>query len=129
MTDYDRTNTGALFEPKYQRLIRYGRINIEGSEDSYAIVEVKTKSGKTVFEVMKRVGVLFPNEKKREGKRDPDTYGKLEHSDNPVAYNVSAWRKLDKSDQPFTSLSIRLAQTDTKTESEESGFEDESLPF
>ena len=128
MNDYDRTNTGALFEPRYQKLIRYGRINIEGQEDSYAIVEVKTKSGKTVYELMKRVGALFPNEKKREGKRDPDTYGKLEHNENPITYNVSAWKKVGKNDEPFTSLSIRLAQLESKDANNDDGFDD-STPF
>lgn len=129
MNDYDRTNTGALFEPRYQKLMRYGRINVEGNEDSYCIIEVKTKSGKTVYELMKRVGALFPNDKKRDGKRDPDTYGKMEYSDNPIAYNVSAWKKTGKDDQPFTSLSIRPAQLETRDDSHDDDGFDDSPPF
>ena len=125
MTEYDRTNTGALFEPRYQKLIRYGRINIEGQEDSYSIVQVQTKSGKTVYELHKRVGVLFTNAKQREGKRDPDTYGKLEAPQSHVLYNISGWRKVGKNEESFTSLSIRPAQLDEKDESQD----DELPPF
>jgi hypothetical protein len=132
MTDqFDRTNTGALFEPKFQRLLRYGRINIEGSEDSYSIIQVRTKSGKTVYEVHKRVGVMFPNEKRREGKRDPDTYGKIAAPNTTVEFNVSGWKKMSKGDEEFTSVSVRLAQFEVAPEPGEDrkdAFDDE-VPF
>ena len=127
---FDRTNTGALFEPKFQKLLRYGRINIEGSEDSYAIIQVRTKSGKTVYEVHKRVGVMFPNEKRREGKRDPDTYGKISAPNTTVEFSVSGWKKMSKSDEEFTSVSVRLAQLESATDQNDtSDAFDQQVPF
>ncbi len=127
MTEYDRSNTGALFEPRYQKLMRYGRINVEGNEDTYAIIEVKTKTGKTVYEIHKRVGALFPNAKQRDGKRDPDTYGKIEVPQSNVLFNVSGWKKTSKNDEVFTSVSLRLAQLESKESTNEPDFDE--APF
>ena len=113
---HNPVNNGALHEPRYQKLIRYGRINIENEENNYAIVQITTKSGASVFEVMQRVGTIRPNDRKREGEgfRDPDTRGIIKV--NNVDWRISGWKKTSKQGNDFTSIAISPAQFEQREE-------------
>lgn len=113
---HNPVNNGALHEPRYQKLLRYGRINIEGEENNYAIVQITTKSGASVFEVMQRVGTIRPNDRKRDGEgfRDPDTRGIIKV--NNVDWRISGWKKTSKQGNDFTSIAISPAQLEQREE-------------
>ena len=82
MSEYDDTNRGALFPAEDQKIIRSGPVNIDGSQEHCAIVQTKTKSGKTIFEFYQKIGAIFPNEKRNEN--DADMSGNLETKSGPM---------------------------------------------
>ena len=56
---YDNTNKGALFDDAQSKLYRSGTLNINGTDMEAAVVQKKTKKGKTVFEIYQKIGALF----------------------------------------------------------------------
>ena len=101
---YDDTNRGALFPAENQQLVRSGPINIAGTNQFCAIVQTKTKNGKTVFEVYQKIGAVFPNSKKR---NDDDYYmsGKV---DLPSGNQLIVWgrKKKSKNGNDYTAISL-----------------------
>ena len=45
MADYDNTNQGALFDPRSEKLVRTGKINIDGKDYFSAIIETNIPDG------------------------------------------------------------------------------------
>lgn len=111
MANFDNTNSGALFPANHMKVIRQGRIDIEGTEDFFTLVQCETPSGKIVFEVYQKVGAMFVNDKKT-GDRDPDTTGKITH---PTAGELSivGWKNQSKSGDPYTKIGVRKFQPPT----------------
>lgn len=103
MTEYDNTNTGAVFPANNMELVRQGKINVEGVDGDYAIVKCITKNNKTVFEVYKKVGACFPNTQKRED-GDPDMSGNIDLFGRE--FMVWGRKKVSKSGLSFTSISV-----------------------
>lgn len=124
---FSPVNNGALHEPRFQKLVRYGKINVDGEENNYAIVQIVTKSGASVYEVMQRVGMIKPNDRKREGEgfRDPDTRGIMKV--NNVDWRISCWKKTSKNGNDFTSVAVSPAQLEQREEREEQPSDD--IPF
>jgi hypothetical protein len=123
-------NNGALHEPRYQKLIRYGRINIEGEESNFAVVAITTKSGAVVYEVMQRVGMLRTNDRKREGEgfRDPDARGFIKV--NNVDWRISTWKKMSKNGNDFTSVAVVPSQIEQREGNPtDDDMPDEQIPF
>ena len=103
MTEYDNTNSGAVFPANNQKLIRQGTLNVEGKDENVAIVQTTTKTGKTVFEVYQKIGAVFINDRKRDEK-DADMSGTVSF----VMGDYTMWgrKRESKSGMSFTSLSI-----------------------
>lgn len=111
MSDYDNTNTGALFPANHMKVIRQGKINVEGTDDFFTLVQCETPNGKTVFEIYQKVGAMFVNDKKTTDK-DPDTTGKMTH---PEAGEMSivGWKNQSKAGDPYTKIGVRKFQPPT----------------
>lgn len=105
MPDYDNTNSGALFNAANQKLLRSGPCNIGGEDETLCVLETKTKTGKTVYEVYQKLGAVFVNERKTKDSQ-PDVTGKIEYQG--LEYWMSGWKKESKNGQPFTSVSFNL---------------------
>tara|TARA_R110000751_G_scaffold56451_4_gene120421 strand:+ start:4140 stop:4535 length:396 start_codon:yes stop_codon:yes gene_type:complete len=103
MTEYDNTNSGALFNTSNQKLLRSGPVNVEGSDETLCIIQTETKNGKTIFEVYQKVGAIFTNDKKSEN--SPDVGGTVTLSG--TEYFMNGWKKQSKNGNNFTSISLK----------------------
>jgi hypothetical protein len=103
MTEYDNTNTGALFPAENMKVVRQGRINVDGAEENFCLVQVQTKAGKTVFEMYQKVGAVFANERKRDEK-DADMSGSMTVRDKE--FMVWGRKRESKNGLGFTSVSV-----------------------
>ncbi len=103
MAEYDNSNSGALWPTGENKLIRQGKVDIDGSEVELAVTHVTTKTGKTIFEVFQKVGVVFANDRK-DSENHPDMKGSLTHDGSE--YWVAGWKKESKNGLKFTSVSF-----------------------
>lgn len=103
MAEYDNTNTGALFPSENMKVVRQGRINVDGAEENFCLVQVQTKAGKTVFEVYQKVGAVFVNDRKRDEK-DADMSGQMTVRDKD--FMVWGRKRESKNGLGFTAISI-----------------------
>ena len=131
MTDYDNTNSGALFNAANQKLVRAGDVDVNGTSERLAIVLTETKNGKTIFEVYQKVGAIFTNDDKKTDKH-PDVGGKIEVGGQE--YYMSGWKKLSKNDVNYTSVSLTPKEADgysgPENPTEEAGNDlDDEIPF
>ena len=104
MSDYDNTNSGALFPAEHMKVIRQGRIDIEGTEDNYALIQTETPNGHTIFEVYQRVGAVFANSDKKSEKA-PDMSGNITDKASGE-WRMAGWKKISKAGDPFTSIAM-----------------------
>ena len=101
---YDDTNRGVAFPPyDNQQMILQGKLNIQGSEDRIILVKNETKSGTKLIEVYAKIGVLFNNDKGKEG--SPDYTGPMEVGN----LRLAAWKKI-KDGMAFMSLQLTIKQ-------------------
>ena len=66
MASYDNTNSGALFPANHMKVIRQGRIDIEGTGRFLHLVQCETPSGKIVLRCIKKSGPCSSTTKKPE---------------------------------------------------------------
>lgn len=104
MADYDNTNSGAMFSADNMKLLRQGKVNVNGVEDDYIIVQATLPSGQNIFEVYQKVGALFTNEKRTE--RDPDISGTIKDKASGE-WRMSGWKKTSSRGSSYTSIGIR----------------------
>ena len=71
--EYDNTNSGALFGAENYKVIRQGKLDIEGQEENVCITQSEGRNGKTFIEVWVKAGNVWQNDKRTE--RDPDISG------------------------------------------------------
>lgn len=129
MNEYDNTNQGAVFPASNEKLIRSGKLNIEGIEERVTIVQVTTKTGKTVFEVYKKVGAVFINDNKRDEK-DADMSGTVNFGNPKGDYMMWGRKRESKGGVPFTSLTIAPKGDGAKgSTSPSEKVDDEEIPF
>lgn len=108
MTDYDNSNKGAAFPPfDKQQLILQGKLNVNGTEAPIALIKDETKTGKTIIGVYQKVGVLFQNEKEKDGQ--PDYTGTLDFDHLGETLRLAAWKKMGNG-KAFLSLSVSEKQ-------------------
>lgn len=79
MTQYDNTNTGTFWGPHdNQQFVGQGKLNINGREDRIVVVRKPVKrDGEPQLVLYKKIGVLFPNDKKGNDKA-PDYSGPVD---------------------------------------------------
>jgi len=133
--EYDNTNSGALFNAENQKLLRSGPVNINGNDEYMAIVQSKTRSGKTIFEVFQKVGVVFPNEKRDEN--DADMSGNISNLKDGLEMKIWGRKRESKNGNPFTSISLAEAtnkspypaNSDAVGQIPTNSIPDEEIPF
>ena len=104
MTEYDNTNSGALFAAANSRILRQGPVNIQGDDTHLMIVEVTTKEHKKFYEVYQKVGAIFANDDKRT-ENDPDMSGGI----NYMGLEMKIWGRkkvASQSGDKFTAISL-----------------------
>ena len=104
---YDNTNSGALFAPRTEKILRAGPVDIDGTEYRMVIVQStipdkQTGGEKQIFETYLKVGNMFQTEKKSD--KDSDYDGKLSF---PVG-DKKVWFRSKVSNQgnKFTAVSM-----------------------
>ena len=131
MSDYDNTNSGALYNNKDDwKIIQQGKMNIDGTDQSIIGVKRNNRSGEPIVEIFRAVGTLKANTKEKPS--SPDATGVVENIQNSGAKRIAAWRKTDKNGNPFTSLAISEFTGDRKepdTAPQTEPLPDDEIPF
>lgn len=126
MSQYDNTDSGAVFPPRENhKMILQGKINNGGQESQVAITMSTLPDGRKIMDVYEKVGTLFQNEK-GDNTNAPDYTGPIGNR------RVAAWKK-QKDDMAYMSLSIsdKLQQGGNNGNSYQSSNTkiDDSIPF
>ncbi len=106
MSDYDNTNRGALFPTGDKKLLRQGEVHFGEAAEQLAVIQVTTKSGKTVFEVYQKIGAVFANTNKDNDKA-PDMSGTVAYGG--VDYQMAGWAHKSRNGLPYTSIAVTPA--------------------
>lgn len=104
MTEYDNTNSGAVFKPfDNMKMILSGRINIEGNDRDVIFVTDKTKSGSRIIKVYQKMGILFEND--TTNSNAPNYSGVIDEYATNKDMTIAAWKK-EKDDGTYMSIKI-----------------------
>ena len=107
MTEYDNTNSGVMFPAGQMEVFRQGKVDIEGEDHEMVICKKITPKGKTVYEVFRKVGAVWPvTEKKSEN--SPDMSGEVDTSHGE--YKMFGRKKVSKNGTPMTTNSLAPAE-------------------
>jgi len=99
MTQYDNTDSGAVFQPRdNHKMILTGKLNNDGKDAQMVVTMSTLPDGRKIMDVYEKVGTLFPNEKK-DKETAPDYTGPLGQR------RVAAWKK-SKDGNAYMSLNI-----------------------
>ena len=145
MSDYDNTNSGALYPADNMKpigrkdwddlkIIRQGKVDVEGSESRMVITQSTSREGKTYFEVyqsvgdrilvaentdrngntyyefFQKVGPIYTNDRKRTDK-DADMSGTITPNGGEMGeYMIWGRKRTTKSGDPMTSVSFAPKQ-------------------
>lgn len=107
MTEYDNTNSGVMFPAGQMEVFRQGKVDIEGQDHEMVICKKITPKGKTVYEVYRKVGAVFPVTEKR-SENSPDMSGEVETSHGE--YKMFGRKKVSKNGTPMTTISLAPAE-------------------
>lgn len=167
MSDYDNTNTGALYPAEHMKpfgraswddmkILRQGKVNVEGDEnrmvitqstsrdgktyfevyeaipDRGLVVEVTDRDGNTFFEFYRKIGPIYANDRKRSDK-DADMSGTVTPKDGSLGeYMIWGRKRETKSGVKMTSISIapkeKKAETPSSNHYDNNTFDDDT-PF
>lgn len=104
MTEYDNTNSGAVFKPfDSMKMILSGKINIEGNDREVIFVTDKTKSGSRIIKVYQKMGILFEND--TTNSNAPNYSGVIDEYATNKDMTIAAWKK-EKDDGTYMSIKI-----------------------
>lgn len=105
MSDYE--NSGNLFSAANNKVVRQGKLDVDGRDHEIVIVQVTTKNNKTVYEVYEKIGALHPNDNKTEQK-DWDMSGEI----LVLGQKLMMWcrKRFDKNNNAYTRASVATAK-------------------
>lgn len=104
MTEYDNTNSGAVFKPfDSMKMILSGKVNIEGNDREVIFVTDKTKSGSRIIKVYQKMGILFENDTTNSSA--PNYSGVIDEYATNKDMTIAAWKK-EKDDGTYMSIKI-----------------------
>jgi hypothetical protein len=105
MSDFE--NSGNLFPAANNKVVRQGKLDVEGLDHELVIVQVTTKTNKTVYEVYEKIGALHPNDDKTE-KKDWDMSGEI----LVLGQKLMMWcrKRFDKNNNAYTRASVAPAK-------------------
>jgi hypothetical protein len=136
MSDYDDSNSGALFaNTDNWPIVQQGKIKIDGDEKRIIGVKRNNKEGKPIIELYTAIGTLKQNVDKREDSNDPDAKGVVENLRSSGAKRISAWKKTSKAGNAYTSLACQDFSGDSaqpelsKATEDPKPMSDDEIPF
>lgn len=99
MTQYDNTDSGAIFQPRdNHKMILTGKLNNDGKDSQLVVTMSTLPDGRKIMDVYEKVGTLFPNEQK-DKEASPDYTGPI------GTRRVAAWKK-SKDGNAYMSLKV-----------------------
>ena len=139
MSDYDNTNSGALYNNKDDwKIIQQGKLNIDGEDQRIIGVKRLNKEGKPIIELYRAIGTLKANEDKQ-SEKSPDAKGVVNKISDKGAMTISAWKEKSEKGNAYTSLKLRefsnefnqdtQQTTEADTNSNVSEELDDDIPF
>lgn len=122
MSQYDNTDSGAIFPPRENhQMILSGKANNNGKDSQVIVTKSTLPDGRVIMDIYEKTGTLFPNEKKTSDKA-PDYTG-------PVGTRrVAAWRK-SKDNMNYMSLSFSDKMEGGAPNGQQQQPVDDSIPF
>lgn len=122
MSQYDNTDSGAVFPPRdNHQMILSGKANNNGHDSQVIVTKSTLPDGRVIMDIYEKTGTLFPNEKKTSDKA-PDYTG-------PVGTRrVAAWRK-SKDNMNYMSLSFSDKMEGNAPDGQQQQPIDDSIPF
>jgi len=122
MSEYDNTDSGAVFPPRENhQMILSGKANNNGKDSQVIVTKSTLPDGRVIMDIYEKTGTLFPNEKKTSDKA-PDYTG-------PVGTRrVAAWRK-SKDNMNYMSLSFSDKMEGGAPNGQQQQPIDDSIPF
>ena len=153
MSDYDNTNSGALYSADNMKpigrkdwddlkIIRQGKVDVEGSESRMVITQSTSREGKAYFEVyqsvgdrvlvaentdrngntyyefFQKVGPIYTNDRKRTDK-DADMSGTITPNGGEMGeYMIWGRKRTTKAGDPMTSVSFAPKKKQESSEEE-----------
>jgi hypothetical protein len=100
--NYEDNNEGALFAPRAdERVIRSGRVTIDGQKRGLMIVQKKLPDGNTVYEVFQSVGKIDTQEVE-EGSSKPAIKGWLDSELG--GWWLSGWKNRSQAGNDYTKV-------------------------
>tara|TARA_R100001463_G_scaffold2752_2_gene11271 strand:- start:1773 stop:2162 length:390 start_codon:yes stop_codon:yes gene_type:complete len=129
MTEYDNTNSGAVFKPRDDmKMILQGPVNLEGNDRDFIIVTDKTQAGQNIMKLYQKVGAMFNNDK-GDNENKPDYSGNIDDYATNKDMRVSGWKK-NKDGKKYITLSIQEKNTNLSSQKLNTPQElDEDIPF
>ena len=91
MSEYDNTNTGAVFQVDKDKaqIVGTGTLNDEGMENRVCVVKEQQKDGQDVRDIYLKIGRMWINENTKEGSPDVTGIANVTSGEKRVA----AWVK------------------------------------
>jgi len=129
MTEYDNTNSGAVFKPRDDmKMILQGPVNLEGNDRDFIIVTDKTQAGQNIMKLYQKVGAMFNNDK-GDNENKPDYSGNIDDYATNKDMRVSGWKK-NKDGKKYITLSIQEKNTNLSLQKLNTPQElDDDIPF
>ncbi len=113
-----RPNTGAAFKPKEeQSLLLTGRLDIDGQQDTIALMKDTDYKGNAMIGVFKRIGVLYEQEDATEENKKPQYSGSINQDKR-----IAAWRQ--HSDTAGKYLSLKISEKQQQSAPQKTDFKD-----
>jgi len=131
MTEYDNTNTGAVFKPfPNNEFILEGKLDIEKAQHKIVVIKGKTKDGTPIMKLYTELCCLFPN--------DNDNANAPQYSGNCIErfqfnddekVRLASWIK-EKDGNKYMSLQISTGnKPKEKLENITPNIAEDSIPF
>lgn len=125
MSEYDNTDSGAVFPPlEGQSLILTGKIDNAGEARGHVLIKDRDRDGNDIIVVCKRVGVLYQNNNKSK-ENAPDYSGPIDND-----RRIAAWRA-EKNGMRYLSVKItdKQQQQEPQEQATPSGPIPDHIPF
>mgnify|MGYP001296474466 CR=1 FL=1 len=110
MEENTKTNKGALFTTKDQRIFKGGRINVNGTDHHFLVSERKSKEGKSVYELYSKAGYININTNKNK-ETSPDILGNFDY--NTYKFDLAGWKKESQSGSKYISIAVKFNEEES----------------
>ena len=137
MTQYDNTNSGALFELNEEapKVVRQGKINIDGYDRRVMAINRKNAQGEDVMVLVQEIGTLKPNPSENE--KAPNAKGIIEVNAPSKNMSIAVWKRESANGKKYLSVKVQEYQPKVEditnqgmyTDNKENGFTEDDILF